>query len=290
MKVISMMAIKKRMNVLLLLGILPLCLLCNSDSPWITHSYREQQPLFTVSLLPRPDLHWIQDVPRITQVMGTAEHPTLDGGVVNLANNEQINAIYPQTVEKHTNQQIKMTGKKEKTEKVAVKDNAPRAFEDSWVTSQRVKHLLKSASENGKLKFVLKKAEQFHLPATVAVVPMVESNYRENAVSAEGAAGVWQLMPSVSHDYGIKNQDRFVFNTSTVVALKLIKDLYKKFGNWTLVFAAYNAGSQRIKDAIQKNPRANSLDELDIPLETKRYVKRIQAITQILMTINVNER
>jgi membrane-bound lytic murein transglycosylase D len=151
-----------------------------------------------------------------------------------------------------------------------------------YTTNEKVKRILINAAESGKLDYVLKKADQMGLPASTAIIPMVESQYQTDAVSPKGAAGAWQLMPSVAKDYGISNQDRFQFTASTDAALKLINSLHNQFNNWDLSFAAYNAGSKRIMDALHKNPSAQNVNDLDVPKETKEYVSRIKNINYAL--------
>lgn len=148
-------------------------------------------------------------------------------------------------------------------------------IENHWVTSSELKQLVHEATREGKLKYVLQTTKTMGLPASLALVPMVESHYHNHSVSAKGAAGAWQLMPSTAKEYGLKQQDRFQFKKETHTALQLLKDLHQQFGSWELAFAAYNAGSHRVKTALAKNPKAQGLDDLDLPLETKTYVKNI---------------
>ncbi len=103
---------------------------------------------------------------------------------------------------------------------------------------------------------------------------MVESHYQTNAVSPKGATGAWQLMPETAKAYGLNNQTRKNFIASTDVALHLLSDLHQQFGNWTLAFAAYNAGSTRVKQAFVHHSTVQEIEALDLPWETTRYVQR----------------
>lgn len=82
------------------------------------------------------------------------------------------------------------------------------------------------------------------LPDDIKYIAIIESALRENVTSAAGAAGLWQLMPDTAKRYGLVINDyvdeRFDIQKSTTAALDYIQALYKKFGNWTLVAAAYN--------------------------------------------------
>jgi len=165
----------------------------------------------------------------------------------------------------------------------SIESKHPKAFNDSWAKINTVTKLHKAGNKDGKLDYVLKISERMHLPPSVAVVPIVESNYRNRLVSNKGAAGIWQLMPQTARDYGIKLEERFQLAASTNAALHLLKDLHTKFDNWELAYAAYNAGEKRVHDAIKKNPKAITIEELDLPKETKEYVNRLKKLNQLIM-------
>lgn len=214
-----------------------------------------------------------------TQQIGSVEAPTLDGGIINSTERRGIlNEIMPLKRIKHE-QKARLAVKR-----VPAQDSFGES--DGWATRTRVKQLLHTAMTEGKLAEVLRQSAKMHLPASVALVPMVESNYQSRAVSPRGAAGVWQLMPGTAKDYGLQPYERFEFSRSTNAALLLLRDLHEHFNNWELAYAAYNAGSQRVTNAIRKNPDAQSIDELDVPAETKTYVHRLRAINRVIEEIS----
>jgi membrane-bound lytic murein transglycosylase D len=141
---------------------------------------------------------------------------------------------------------------------------------------------LEKAAVTGKLTYILNQSDQKQLPASVALLPVVESAYQDNAISPKGAAGLWQLMPETARENGISPENRTDFIPSTQAALNYLKQLHEQFGNWTLAFAAYNAGQERVMQALQKNPAATSLEELDLPKETKNYINALISIDQKL--------
>lgn len=147
---------------------------------------------------------------------------------------------------------------------------------DKFSDDQNIKSILKNAAKDGKLAYVLQRAEQLKLPATVALIPMVESRYQTDAVSPKGAKGAWQLMANTAKDYGLESKDRENFTASTDAALHLLSDLHRKFGNWTLAFAAYNAGNRRVKCALVCNPYTEKINKLNLPLETKQYIAKLK--------------
>lgn len=163
-------------------------------------------------------------------------------------------------------------------------DLKSQSFQDNWATSSKVKQVLMQAAQQGKLAYVLKKSEEMQLPASVALIPLVESHC-QNITSPKGAAGDWQLMPAVANDYGITSEERFEFKPATNTALKLLQNLHARFGNWELAFAAYNAGSTRVETALKKQPTVSSIQELALPIETKQYVQKIKTANAVLITV-----
>lgn len=214
-----------------------------------------------------------------TSVIGTAQHPTIDGGIIHstdvqLAEDADVHPtpILPQTAAIN-----------------APKTIAPHtAFNDRWAENANLTHLLTTAASGGKLAYVMQTLQVMHLPASVAVVPMVESDYEAHALSPKGAAGAWQLMPGTANAYGLTNTGRFGFGASTDTALRILKQLHQQFGNWDLAYAAYNAGPARVAAALQKNPNATTITTLDLPLETKQYVARLQTLNERLAEWNAN--
>ena len=111
---------------------------------------------------------------------------------------------------------------------------------------------------------------------------VIESALNKNLVSSAGAVGPWQLMSDEGRRFGLTMNsiydERTNIKKSTVVACKLLKELYKEFGDWLLVVAAYNGGLTRVKNAIKKNNSSNFWDiQYSLPLETRNHVKRFIA-------------
>lgn len=61
----------------------------------------------------------------------------------------------------------------------------------------------------------------------------------------------------------------------------MFKRYYRKFGSWTLVASAYNAGYGRISKEMETQ-RAETYYDLNLNAETSRYVFRLVAIKEIL--------
>ncbi|MSP27358.1 MAG: hypothetical protein EXR80_02660 [Methylococcales bacterium] len=128
-----------------------------------------------------------------------------------------------------------------------------------------------------------------HLPAELALLPIVESAYQPTAQSPKSAAGLWQIIPSTGLDLDLAQSeyydDRLDIAASTQAAIRYLSYLKRHFnGNWLLALAAYNCGVGRVDDAISSN-RANGLGtdywSLHLPEETQQYVPRFLALASI---------
>ncbi|PKA99962.1 transglycosylase-like protein with SLT domain [Flavobacteriaceae bacterium MAR_2009_75] len=107
----------------------------------------------------------------------------------------------------------------------------------------------------------------------------------QNVVSHAGATGFWQIMKATGREYGLEinnNVDeRYHLEKATEVACAYLNKYKKKYGNWTLTAASYNAGA----GAISKYLGIQQVDDyydLLLGQETGRYVFRIMAIKEIL--------
>jgi len=69
---------------------------------------------------------------------------------------------------------------------------------------------------------------------------------------------------------------------ATKAAVRFLGDLYKQFGSWPIVLAAYNGGQGRLQRSIKKQ-NSNSLIDLSLPEETERYYFKIVA-TKIIVS------
>jgi hypothetical protein len=117
------------------------------------------------------------------------------------------------------------------------------------------------------------------VPDDFKYVAIIESHL-SNIVSPAGAAGFWQLVPSVANNYGLEvneNVDeRYHVEKATMAACKLFKQAHNVFNNWTLAAAAYNLGIGGIQEKLKKQ-NAKSYYEMILNRETGSFVYRILA-------------
>ena len=124
---------------------------------------------------------------------------------------------------------------------------------------------------------VLKK---YGLPAELKYLAVIESELKSTATSWAGAVGPWQLMPQTARDLGLRVNrsvdERKSYTKSTQAAALYLRDLYKEFGDWLLVIAAYNGGPANVYSAIKKSQGSRNFWKIQyyLPTETRMHVKK----------------
>ena len=98
--------------------------------------------------------------------------------------------------------------------------------------------------------------EMYQLPLELKYLPIIESALNPKAVSRVGATGLWQFMLATGKQYGLQvnslvDERRDPVKSSDAAA-RYLRDLYKIFGDWNLVIAAYNCGPENINKAIRR--------------------------------------
>lgn len=130
--------------------------------------------------------------------------------------------------------------------------------------------------------------EAYGLPLELKYLPVVESALNPNAVSRVGATGLWQFMITTAKRYGLEinslvDERRDPIKASYAAA-HYLKDLYKIFGDWNLVIAAYNCGPDNITKAIHRSKGETDYWQIYpyLPKETRGYVPAFIAANYIM--------
>jgi len=122
-----------------------------------------------------------------------------------------------------------------------------------------------------------------NIPADFKYLAVIESGL-SNVVSPANATGFWQFLKGTAKEYKLEVNkevdERYNVEKATEAACKYFNKSYEKFGNWTMVAAAYNAGNRGITKQL-KRQKARSYYDLLLSDETSRYVYRIAAIKLI---------
>lgn len=139
------------------------------------------------------------------------------------------------------------------------------------------------------LYYIFGQTQKRRMPAELALLPMVESDYTPFAYSKRGATGLWQMMPGTASGFGLRidwwYDGRRDLIASTNAALKYLSYLHSYFGNWLLAIAAYDSGEGTVRAAIRYNKRHNKPTDfwsLPLPAETKRYIPKLLALAAII--------
>jgi membrane-bound lytic murein transglycosylase D len=139
--------------------------------------------------------------------------------------------------------------------------------------------------------YVVDSLREAHLPTEFALIPFVESGYKPGARSAQGPAGLWQMIAVTARDHKVPMRagydGRLSPVDSTAAAVRYLKTLYGMFaGDWRLAVMAYNAGEYRVLGALKRggqtarDAKPESLPGLS-PI-TQAYVRKLHALSCLL--------
>ena len=130
--------------------------------------------------------------------------------------------------------------------------------------------------------------ETYGLPLELKYLPVIESALNPTAVSRVGATGLWQFMLATGKRYGLEvntlvDERRDPIKPSYAAA-NYLSDLYKVFGDWNLVIAAYNCGPDQINKAIHRSKGSKDYWQIYpyLPKETRGYVPAFIAANYIM--------
>lgn len=135
--------------------------------------------------------------------------------------------------------------------------------------------------------FILEQTKAKGLPAEIALIPVIESEFNPHDYSTKGATGLWQFMRGTAKELGIVvtsgYDGRKNVAASTKAAMLYLRDLGNNFkGNWYLAFAAYNVGEGRVKSAVRKAGTQTFWNLASLPKETKYYIPKLLAVAAIV--------
>ncbi|MFC4727027.1 transglycosylase SLT domain-containing protein [Coralloluteibacterium thermophilus] len=152
--------------------------------------------------------------------------------------------------------------------------------------SQRVEAILPL------LNYVLEEVENTDLPGEFALIPLVESWYRPDAVGAGGSnapGGLWQMIPGTARNHGIAimpgYDGRYSPIDATHAALSYLDALHAEFGDWRATAMAYNAGEGRMRRALAAGDgrvHGERRKPAGLASHTYAYIDKLRALSCLL--------
>ncbi len=137
---------------------------------------------------------------------------------------------------------------------------------------------------------IVAQLQEAGLPEQLSWLPLVESGFKDRALSRARALGLWQFIASTGYRYGLDRSswidERMDPEKSTKAALTYLTALHNLFGDWLTALAAYNCGERAVLHQIH-NQTVSYFDQFwdlyaRLPRETRRYVPRFLAVLAIL--------
>ena len=161
-------------------------------------------------------------------------------------------------------------------------------FIDKYSSQLRRSVSLMLGAQNFYMPIFEQALETYGLPLELKYLPVIESALNPRAISRVGATGLWQFMVGTAKDYGLEINslvdDRRDPVKSSYAAARYLGDLYKIFGDWNLVIAAYNCGPANISKAIHRAGGEKDYWRIYpyLPRETRGYVPAFIAANYIM--------
>jgi membrane-bound lytic murein transglycosylase D len=120
------------------------------------------------------------------------------------------------------------------------------------------------------------------IPPELVWVAEVESSFDRSAESPAGAAGLFQLMPDTAKRFGLSlwpRDQRFQTEPSATASAQYLGLLFRRFQDWRLALAAYNAGEGTVQKLLNRY-KTRRYDDIagHLPAETQMYVPRVEAV------------
>jgi membrane-bound lytic murein transglycosylase D len=160
---------------------------------------------------------------------------------------------------------------------------SPQAERKAWITVIEKRPMPPLAQKHVPTLKRIFAAEK--VPTQLVWLAEVESSFNPKARSPAGAAGLFQLMPSTARNMDLSTgvfgfgDERTDTEKSGRAAARYLHQLHKRFGDWRLTLAAYNAGEGRVAELLKKH-KAHTFEGIAkyLPAETQMYVPKVEAI------------
>lgn len=134
-------------------------------------------------------------------------------------------------------------------------------------------------------EYVEEYSYEYGIPEYVVYsVIKTESGFESGAVSGKGAVGLMQIMPDTFNwltgmlSENLNSAMLYDPETNIKYGTYYLSYLYQRYGSWTEVYAAYNAGPTTVDEWLEEEEYTDKNGKLSkIPYkETEKYVKRLK--------------
>ncbi len=163
-----------------------------------------------------------------------------------------------------------------------------RKFIDRYSSDLRRKVAYMLGAQNFYMSVFEEALEAYELPLELKYLPVIESGLNPKAKSRAKAMGLWQFMLPTAKRYGLTINslvdERCDLIKASYAAAHYLSDLYKIFGDWNLVIAAYNCGPEKINKSIHRLKGEKDYWKIYslLPKETRGYVPAFIAANYIM--------
>jgi membrane-bound lytic murein transglycosylase D len=191
-------------------------------------------------------------------------------------------------IPKYTEEEIRQKMMLMPTEVPMVLNSQVKQFIDLFAYKRRT--LMARTLANSQMYFPIFEAvlDRKGLPMELKYLPVIESALNPIAVSSAGATGLWQMMYGTGTLMGLDvnsyTDERRDPTKATEAAVEYLNKLYKMYGDWHLVLAAYNSGPGNVNKAIARAGGVKNfwLIMNYLPAETRSYVPLYIAATYVM--------
>ncbi len=158
----------------------------------------------------------------------------------------------------------------------------------SFTNGERAQFLEAYARSGLYRPMIVAKLEAAGLPTQLSWLPMVESWFKNRALSRASALGMWQFIASTGRRYGLTRDgwvdERMDPEKATDAAVAYLGELHGLFGDWYKALAAYNCGEALVDRLSRRSGEYQDFWDLYnlLPPETRRFVPRFLATLLIV--------
>jgi hypothetical protein len=128
------------------------------------------------------------------------------------------------------------------------------------------------------------------LPPSLALLPVIESEFYRTAQGGLDDRGLWQFRVATAQRFGLvvneRRDQRLHPYRATRAAARYLRMLHRRYdGDWALALAAYNAGENRVDRARARRGGGSFWQLADaglLPPTTINYVPRVLAVIRVV--------